>query len=266
MVVWSLALKLAVVATSLVLGGGSGYTTAGTNHKTSPHGDNHLPYIFQHVGKAGGGTIGERIKAYGLVDWFSVCHPGPCLTPEVAASHEGMLVNIRDPVDRFVSAFDWRHVILCDPEHADSRPHGSGFAPGKDPTLSCAKKDPKEAAMLTDRYHGDANELAEALCAKGSLAAKLADDDLKKIGHAQYPLIQHLGGAALFERLVATNASTGPGGSPRFTIIVTPLERGYDFVNQVNAACNRFSTTLAVAAIETPRRCVKPAPTLTDHD
>lgn len=96
-------LKLAVGAATLQLGGGSGYTAAGTNHKTSPHGDNLLPYIFQHVGKAGGGTIGERIKAYGLVDWFSVCHPGPCLTAAVASSHEGMLLNVRDPVDRFVS-------------------------------------------------------------------------------------------------------------------------------------------------------------------
>ena len=87
-------------------------------------------------------------------------------------------------------------------------------------------------AVLTDRYHGDANELAEALCVRGEKVAKVARDDLRQIGHAQYPLLEHLGGAALFSSLVGANASSFPL-NPGFTMIVIPLERGYDFVNQV---------------------------------
>ena len=36
-------------------------------------------YIFQHIGKAGGSTVSERIYSYGVEKYFRFCHPTACL-------------------------------------------------------------------------------------------------------------------------------------------------------------------------------------------
>jgi len=66
--------------------------------------------LLLHVGKAGGGTVRARLRQWKIP--IDKCHPRPC--PERLASQEKpMLVTIRDPVDRFVSAYRWRKMILC---------------------------------------------------------------------------------------------------------------------------------------------------------
>jgi hypothetical protein len=60
--------------------------------------------ILLHIGKGGGGSVQERMEIW-QVD-FLYCHPNP--RPKKHSNAPNWLINIRDPVDRFYSAFNWR--------------------------------------------------------------------------------------------------------------------------------------------------------------
>ena len=71
--------------------------------------------VFFHVGKGGGGTIKEDFEV-GRIG-VPQSHPRP--VPEFVEGLktgpiERLVINIRDPVDRFVSSFYW-HLFRCDP-------------------------------------------------------------------------------------------------------------------------------------------------------
>lgn len=116
--------------------------------------------VFLHVGKNGGGTVKEAIRAAGHA--FQLCHPRPC--PWLLASATGILLNIRDPVDRFCSAFDWRNEVLCQ-ARGETREPVSGPREGvvpKFPDRYCKAAYPEERAILDD-FDRDKSTLAEAL-------------------------------------------------------------------------------------------------------
>ena len=69
--------------------------------------------LFLHVGKAGGGSVKWRMKhEWGIVIPHS--HPYPNI-PRIAAFPQPppILIDIRDPVERFVSAVQWRLTVMC---------------------------------------------------------------------------------------------------------------------------------------------------------
>lgn len=143
------------------------------------------PLLFAHVGKAGGGTVGKIIEDLGSSGLFTVCHPLPCLKAASNVTH--VLVTVRDPVERFVSAFNWRTALLC--ERNDTRAHRHGHAylgPGK----NCDSGRDQERVILHEKYHFRASELAEAMCEVGTKVAS----DIKHIRHLS-SLTDHLGGA-----------------------------------------------------------------------
>ena len=64
---------------------------------------------FYHLGKAGGGTVRRRLELLRLrVHRF---HPFP--RHPLKGTTEVLFATVRDPVDRFVSAFNWRAAVLC---------------------------------------------------------------------------------------------------------------------------------------------------------
>ena len=131
--------------------------------------------VMLHLGKAGGGSIQIRLKdAWGL-KW---CHPWPC----PFADSKAALITIRDPIDRFVSAFYWRCLVLCGPN--DKRQVG--------PVNSCVTS-LKEHAILHEKYHANVNEIAEALCSTDAATADKARRHIRMIGHAQYSIKDWLG-------------------------------------------------------------------------
>ena len=143
---------------------------------------------FLHVGKAGGGTVGDRIKR----DWnisLVVCHPHPCnpvrtnantrrtinARNTTEASHTKtdtnsgtkenryIVINIRDPIDRFVSAFYWRILTTCNPDGHDPRKEVRRAT--RNPYEFCQLKIGKEEKqVLFHKYHRNVSALAEALC------------------------------------------------------------------------------------------------------
>ena len=120
---------------------------------------------FFHAGKAGGGTISRELKM-NKISGLSMCHPKPSST-KVAALQTGesktLIINVREPIDRFVSAFKWRLVVLCSPD--DTRKAGRRGA-AHAPTEKCktSKSMREEEKMMREVYNSDPNEMAEALC------------------------------------------------------------------------------------------------------
>ena len=195
-----------------------------------------LPLLFAQVGKAGGGTIRLRLANMAVQHKFSRCPPRPCLhtaLQRLALQHhnlDAILINVRDPVDRFLSAFNWRNIVLCNRSASDTRvpvSKGKGSRAWEQPGQYC-KVESAERSRIT-AYGGNPNRLAEGLCY--TLGKRLeytaAHRTVKVLGHAQDSLTAHLGGDAMFAALVA-EAST--------QIAVIPLEPGFNFTDLIDSA------------------------------
>ena len=142
------------------------------------------------MGKAGGGTIAGRIRE----DWklrINQCHPFPCVNSKWKEQnhdqHPLLLFGVRDPIDRFVSAFYWRILRLCHPE-MDKRPPKSERPANlqKKPCLSDDDRDvANETNVLFYRYNQNASLLAEDLCSTNETTARIARESLRTIWHAK---------------------------------------------------------------------------------
>jgi hypothetical protein len=140
--------------------------------------------IFFHVGKAGGGTVGFSLDKYKIA--ISKNHPAP-RSQSVQQLMEGpepasLIINVRDPVDRFVSAFQWRMIVLCSPD--DKRKRNSNGAAQR-PHQLC-KDSPaynKEEKMLREKYKSSPSVLGEALCEESGKRTA-AVEDASMIGHS----------------------------------------------------------------------------------
>lgn len=180
------------------------------------------PVIYAHAGKAGGGTVDHCLEARGLLNLVEFCHPKPCLKPDSNITH--ILVTVRDPVDRFVSAFDWRAFLLCEKYNETRSPaHGKAFTM---PAQKCDVGREVERALVHDQYHFNANELALALC-EGS---RVGADILRHIRHMD-SLSSHLGGVGA----LAFFLKRGVG------VYATVLEPGFDFEAQVRSAVDQLA-------------------------
>jgi hypothetical protein len=178
-------------------------TTSGADERraTLPAGS----VLWLHPGKAGGGTFQHRLAAnWMLLSNVRRCHPRPCRDATVGGGSNGSnfktnssgpaplrAINVRDPVDRFVSAFHWRSAILC--RSNDTRRVAVRRAV-LDPVRYCRNSSRAEAAMLHVRYRSNASLMAEALCGGGDLSGDQEGDgaaaamDVQRLGHAKYSL------------------------------------------------------------------------------
>lgn len=163
-------------------------------------------YIWlNHIGKAGGGTFENRMTSKWNVKMHE-CHPFPCRNrfPNksgfiLAHAHKtdisqipGSFIVVRDPVDRFVSAFNWRGLLLCHPNREDKR--DKKLSAFDDPEMSCEKykKENKEVQIIFNKYNENINNLAEKLCDENPKIQKEARDDIKKIRHLKNQMHEFL--------------------------------------------------------------------------
>lgn len=134
--------------------------------------------MYFHIGKAGGGTIERELKSARLST--SYCHPFP-KQRQVSSLKNGppqtLIMNIRDPVDRFVSAFYWDLTVACHPD--DKRKSGIG-AWWNNVDTQCVVRDVEEK-MLREKYKGNVDLLARAMC---DHATDGAGKDYESIEHA----------------------------------------------------------------------------------
>jgi hypothetical protein len=138
------------------------------------------PALFLHVGKAGGGSIEHR-AAFKWHIALCRCHPDPC--PRLVDGSSHYLINIRDPIDRFVSIFNWRMLVLCHPNGDPRTPVAVGAF--QDTEHLCEMEMPSnrdEIRALFYTYQADVNRLAESLC-PATEASLDAEPDLVLIRH-----------------------------------------------------------------------------------
>jgi len=203
--------------------------------------------LFLHLGKGGGGTVRHRLT-HGWKINFTRRHPHPCNQQGQNKrdckewEHGGnILINIRDPIDRFVSAFNWGIVITCDPK-GDTRITRTKKGkivgqpnPTKKPEKYCY--DPKEKIMvpqsniLFQKYNKNVNALAEALCHNNtqqinrhSNSIVLDNDvkkDIKKIRHAESTIGDWLKKFDWKDKKM-------------FNIVPIIAEKGFDFNEQID--------------------------------
>jgi len=170
---------------------------------------------FLRLGKGGGGTVSfVSTKEAHMV--YQKCHPNPC---KIDGNTSLVLVNIRDPVDRFVSAFNWRSFLFCKGGHGrsnstsdeiehrsieqESRIGVSATNSSKGlaiqfPNDYCVEWDEANAEaetyMLQNVYQSNVNTLAESFCKSENDGQAWSDDrsplrDAKSINHARRSLI-----------------------------------------------------------------------------
>eukprot|EP00986_Skeletonema_menzelii_P005325 scaffold1915_cov143-Skeletonema_menzelii.AAC.11 len=141
--------------------------------------------VVFHVGKGGGGTL---MKHLGVgVNWVHP-HPKPSTNEQLQNGPLRTLIfNVRDPVDRFVSAFNWRSAILCHPNderHRGKKKLGGGKKIGatRRPDEFCKTGYEEEEILLRETYQSSPSVLAEALCRESPLRAS-AEQDFSKVHH-----------------------------------------------------------------------------------
>ncbi|KAL7466177.1 hypothetical protein ACHAXS_006467 [Conticribra weissflogii] len=145
---------------------------------------------FFHVGKGGGGTIYYQLLDYHLI--FERSHPSPNFDSKLfKGPTTTLMINIRDPVDRFVSAFNWRSLLYCRDDDT-RRPYFKGksnsrYPPYLYPDKVCLGGNKAEKTLLHEEFQSDPNPLAEALC-EDSPNFEYASEKVKHIAHARLSL------------------------------------------------------------------------------
>lgn len=187
-----------------------------------------------HIGKAGGGTIGQVFKLRNTSAAQS-CHPDPCL--ERLRNAKRVFVALRDPVDRFVSAFNWRSLLLCK-KHNETRSR-SPVAPAHFPESRChdLPVDDEERSVVHQKYGSNVNEFAVALCSNRSEA----EEDLSKIRQARHSLSDWLSSSSLWY----------DPDAERSKLLPLVLEPGYNFTKMighqiVHAVTESFNPSTAI--------------------
>ena len=156
--------------------------------------------FFHHVGKAGTGTIGQIIGGF----LQNYCHQKAC-PQRVVAAKEGQkkdpiihLINIRDPVTRFQSGFDFASTISCFLPPSKEPRKVSKRRSWEDPLHFCSNKH-QESKVLDTFFERNVNRAAEQFCEieKDSGKDKTLQDlpvwnHVKDITHISYRLVEWL--------------------------------------------------------------------------
>ena len=194
--------------------------------------------IYLHPGKAAGGTFVERFMNYWKIQMFS-CHPYPC---EAVTRHTNILISVRDPVDRFVSGFNWLRLTLCNPFN-ETR-YGRQSPPKNWASYCKSNRDLDIAYLVHNKYAGEPNQLAESLCSSedchgqsGVFAFEEAIHDMLRLDHLRHSYRDWLS-------QMTTKNTTGiyldTSGRNISTVI---LEHGFDLLSQIDSTLKWVAQT-----------------------
>lgn len=190
--------------------------------------------IFFHVGKGGGGTVELKLRQAQIA--YASSHPIPAVKQkeELLSTEEGtassLVVNVRDPVDRFVSAFKWDLMRTCSSPDSDERGIIGDQWRGDSTYLyksSCETSAIREE-MLRVKYMSDPNLLAAALCDvedKSSPEYIQAAEDYMLIEH-DLKLTQWLDFLLTEQDSSSSAAAAAAGGIDK--LVVLPMEHHFD--------------------------------------
>lgn len=131
------------------------------------------------MGKAGGGSFLEYLKTHWELN-VGECHPRPCHErfstgnrfSATTVDTTRFIVALRDPVDRFLSAFYWRYNVSCNPFN-EKACKGRG------------RVNQLEADTLFRTYKENPSGFAESLCSANATVAKSSLERVQNLLHAK---------------------------------------------------------------------------------
>ena len=71
--------------------------------------------VFIHIGKCGGSTITNELRSKNVK--FSQIHDSQA----IYQPNKNYVIVIRNPIKRFISAFNWRYYLVCDSKKQENR-------------------------------------------------------------------------------------------------------------------------------------------------
>jgi hypothetical protein len=196
---------------------------------------------FLHVGKAGGGFVQKRIVWLGFNFFYE--HPNPVKHRKQIQTY---LINLRDPIDRFLSNFYWSGLILCHNPKENANEHETRsplkhalHLVEREPHVYCRNTGASteaEAALIHNSYGGDAEQLANALCDNNNEGVReRALEDMRKMAHAKHSISDWLSSLAN-DGNDNDNDNNNNNGASDATMVGMVLEAGHDFQTQIESA------------------------------
>eukprot|EP00600_Ochromonadales_sp_CCMP1393_P016927 CAMPEP_0175036858 /NCGR_PEP_ID=MMETSP0005-20121125/24030_1 /TAXON_ID=420556 /ORGANISM="Ochromonas sp., Strain CCMP1393" /LENGTH=382 /DNA_ID=CAMNT_0016298117 /DNA_START=758 /DNA_END=1905 /DNA_ORIENTATION=+ len=87
-------------------------------HVKAPKNKHHVPVLFIHIGKACGGTVRETLRQSNIrYEEMQMSQ----VRPDHIARADKIIITLRDPVNRTLSAFNWDHPICGIDPHKESK-------------------------------------------------------------------------------------------------------------------------------------------------
>ena len=215
-----------------------------SSHRSLPKNDNfqiaqidNLWYL--HPGKAGGGTMVTTFHDTVHITLKKVCHNFAC--PQQFTDNpdnDSFLILIRDPVDRYHSAFNWAMTVNCNPDDTKETRTKVDYLPSKLDEcrkVESAKHDERWVLeALWKKYKQNSSLLAEALCFEPNEPEYIeAENILRSMHHAKYFLTDWF--------LMNGNDDYDLDPDKRKSLLETNqvvgivLEHGFDFEAQIRA-------------------------------
>lgn len=71
--------------------------------------------VFIHIGKCGGSTVTSELRSKNVK--FSQIH----VRQSIYEPNKNYVIVIRNPIKRFISAFNWRYYLVCDSKKQENR-------------------------------------------------------------------------------------------------------------------------------------------------
>lgn len=170
------------------------------------------PTTTIHIGKAGGGTVSAVFNA--LNKRQKKFHAPRQRYPNTDG--HVFLVTIRDPVDRFVSAFHWAGRVACQSNDTREVATKENWHRYNYTELGIKSMCKPETNLVDSKYNFNVNNLAEALCEKGE------EKYVKQIEHMKYSIVDYI------SKLLNERERTS------FKFMV--MEPEYDFLSQILSA------------------------------
>jgi len=205
--------------------------------------------LFLHVGKAGGRTIKDHVRDLG----FEMLHAHPHPIPHNPQIHT-YLINLREPIDRFVSNFYWVGLISCYPlGNNETRIFETDVRKSMlEPHIYCRNSKQhrhwnQTMVMVHDLYEGDAEKLMNGMCNFDDKGAReQALEGIRLLLHSKHSIsdwLTSLGDGITKDPMqrnsnsnTSADDSSRNGTSKAATLVGIILEAGFNFKKQIEDA------------------------------
>jgi DNA replication protein DnaC len=183
--------------------------------------------LFLHIGKAGGGTITDIIKFNNLDQHVEIWHPQGELRKRLFIWYDHILINIRDPVERAISAINYECLTT------EYRLKGTSLGCCQRQNITKQMEACATKASIVEEFKGSSNIIGESLLSEDASIKLKAELLMDTFIHTRMNLTQHVGGTLVLQQLLEHNVK----------LHITVL--GEDFIPQVLYQLGQIMSSIA---------------------